>query len=125
MFLQPQKDNGTTCQTWFKLNLEKSVLQPTQSITFLGLQIDSLSMKLLVPKEEKCNQRNKKLFKARLLLPKKTCCFKRKANRSERCSHPIQTLTRRTNKFHSQCLTLANGDWDQSFPIPQEVKLEI
>ncbi|KAM9954350.1 hypothetical protein ACTFIW_003891 [Dictyostelium discoideum] len=33
--------------------------------------------------------------------------------------------TRRTNKFHSQCLTLANGDWDQSFPIPQDVKSEI
>ncbi|KAM9997147.1 hypothetical protein ACTFIZ_007941 [Dictyostelium cf. discoideum] len=32
----------------FKLNLEKNVLEPTQSITFLGLQIDSLSMKLLV-----------------------------------------------------------------------------
>ncbi|KAM9988953.1 hypothetical protein ACTFIY_005010 [Dictyostelium cf. discoideum] len=29
------------------------------------------------------------------------------------------------NKFHSQCITLANGDWDQSFPIPQEVKSEI
>ncbi|KAN0008797.1 hypothetical protein ACTFIU_002090 [Dictyostelium citrinum] len=28
----------------FKLNLEKSVLEPTQSITFLGLQIDSVSM---------------------------------------------------------------------------------
>ncbi|KAM9954263.1 hypothetical protein ACTFIW_003804 [Dictyostelium discoideum] len=31
----------------------------------------------------------------------------------------------RTNKFHSQCLTLANGDCDQSFPIPQDVKSEI
>ncbi|KAM9994481.1 hypothetical protein ACTFIZ_012918 [Dictyostelium cf. discoideum] len=38
---------------------------------------------------------------------------------------PGTTLHRQTNKFHSQCLTLANGDWDQSFPIPQEVKLEI
>ncbi|KAN0040721.1 hypothetical protein ACTA71_009059 [Dictyostelium dimigraforme] len=37
----------------FKLNLEKSILEPTQSITFLGLEIDSLSMKLLVPKEKK------------------------------------------------------------------------
>ncbi|EAL73843.1 hypothetical protein DDB_G0267212 [Dictyostelium discoideum AX4] len=44
----------------FKLNLEKSVLEPTQSIT--------------------------------LLLPKKACWFKRKVNRTERCSHPIQTL---------------------------------
>ncbi|KAM9954303.1 hypothetical protein ACTFIW_003844 [Dictyostelium discoideum] len=32
----------------FKLNLEKSVLEPTRSITFLGLQIDSVSMKLLL-----------------------------------------------------------------------------
>ncbi|KAM9985598.1 hypothetical protein ACTFIZ_000226 [Dictyostelium cf. discoideum] len=37
----------------FMLNLEKSVLEPTQSITFLLLQIDSLSMKFLVPKEKK------------------------------------------------------------------------
>ncbi|KAM9950946.1 hypothetical protein ACTFIT_005027, partial [Dictyostelium discoideum] len=29
----------------FKLNLEKSVLEPTQSITFLGLQIDSVLTK--------------------------------------------------------------------------------
>ncbi|KAM9997126.1 hypothetical protein ACTFIZ_007906 [Dictyostelium cf. discoideum] len=38
---------------------------------------------------------------------------------------PGTTLHRQTNKFHSHCLSLANGDWDQSFPIPQEVKLEI
>ncbi|KAM9975556.1 hypothetical protein ACTFIW_005429 [Dictyostelium discoideum] len=30
-----------------------------------------------------------------------------------------------TNKYHSQSLTLANVDWDQSFPIPQDVKSEI
>ncbi|KAM9975769.1 hypothetical protein ACTFIW_000045 [Dictyostelium discoideum] len=38
---------------------------------------------------------------------------------------PFRLNTHRTNKFHSQCLTLANGDWDQSFPIPQDVKSEI
>ncbi|KAM9954892.1 hypothetical protein ACTFIW_000995 [Dictyostelium discoideum] len=32
----------------FKLNLEKRVPEPTQSITFLGLQIDSVSIELLV-----------------------------------------------------------------------------
>ncbi|KAM9975941.1 hypothetical protein ACTFIR_009782 [Dictyostelium discoideum] len=52
------------------------------------------------------------VFKIRLLLPKKTCSLK-------------DAVTRQTNKFHSQCLTLANGDWDQSFPIPQDVKSEI
>ncbi|KAM9974250.1 hypothetical protein ACTFIR_003966, partial [Dictyostelium discoideum] len=47
----------------------------------------------LVPKkEEKCHKGNKKLFKARLLLPKKACWFKGKANRIEGCGHPIQTL---------------------------------
>ncbi|KAM9975467.1 hypothetical protein ACTFIW_012051 [Dictyostelium discoideum] len=53
----------------FKLNLEKSVLEPTQSMT--------------------------------LLLPKKACWFKGKANRIE------------------------GYNWDQSFPIPQDVKSEI
>ncbi|KAM9954910.1 hypothetical protein ACTFIW_001013 [Dictyostelium discoideum] len=38
---------------------------------------------------------------------------------------PFRLYTRRTNKFHSQCLTLANRYWDQSFPIPQDVKSEI
>ncbi|KAM9957346.1 hypothetical protein ACTFIR_011885 [Dictyostelium discoideum] len=38
---------------------------------------------------------------------------------------PFRLYTRRTNKFHSQCLTHGNGDWDQSFPIPQDVKSEI
>ncbi|KAM9962799.1 hypothetical protein ACTFIR_005716 [Dictyostelium discoideum] len=38
---------------------------------------------------------------------------------------PFRLYTRQTNKFHSQCLTLANGDWDVSFPIPQDVKSEI
>ncbi|KAM9962783.1 hypothetical protein ACTFIR_005700 [Dictyostelium discoideum] len=33
--------------------------------------------------------------------------------------------TETERKEHSQCLTLANGDWDVSFPIPQEVKSEI
>ncbi|KAM9967310.1 hypothetical protein ACTFIR_007550 [Dictyostelium discoideum] len=80
----------------FKLNLEKSVLEPTQSITFLGLQIDSVSMKLL----------------GKLIALKDAVI-------------PFRLYTCRTNKFHSQCLTLANGDWDQSFPIPQDVKSKI
>ncbi|KAM9943645.1 hypothetical protein ACTFIT_001934 [Dictyostelium discoideum] len=61
----------------FKLNLEKSVLEPTQSITFLGLQIDSVSMKLLVPEEKKksvidtesiCNPRKASLIPNRFKL---------------------------------------------------------
>ncbi|KAM9967307.1 hypothetical protein ACTFIR_007547 [Dictyostelium discoideum] len=57
----------------FKLNLEKSVLEPTQSITFLGLQIDSVSMKLLVPKEKK-----KSIIKEIRNFLKLDCCSPRK-----------------------------------------------
>ncbi|KAM9985600.1 hypothetical protein ACTFIZ_000231 [Dictyostelium cf. discoideum] len=111
----------------FKLNLEKSVLEPTQSITFLGLQIDSLSMKLLVPKEKK-----KSVIKEIRNFLKLDCCSTRKLAglkgkliALKDAVIPFRLYTRRTNKFRSQCLTLANGDWDQSFTIPQEVKLEI
>ncbi|KAM9975482.1 hypothetical protein ACTFIW_012066 [Dictyostelium discoideum] len=57
----------------FKLNQEKSVLEPTQSITFLGLQIDSVSMKLLVPKEKK-----KSVIKEIRNFLKLDCCSPRK-----------------------------------------------
>ncbi|KAM9962781.1 hypothetical protein ACTFIR_005698 [Dictyostelium discoideum] len=46
-----------------------------------------------------------------------------KANRIE--GIPFRLYTGRTNKFHSQCLTLSNGDGDKSFPILQDVKSEI
>ncbi|EAL73789.1 hypothetical protein DDB_G0267304 [Dictyostelium discoideum AX4] len=108
----------------FKLNLEKSVLELTQSITFLGLQIGSISMKLLVPKEKK-----KSVIKEIRNFLKLDCCSPRKLaglkGKLVALKDAFRLSTRRTNKFHSQCLTLANGDWDQSFPIPQDVKSEI
>ncbi|KAM9974314.1 hypothetical protein ACTFIR_012835 [Dictyostelium discoideum] len=64
---------GSTKEECFKLNLEKSVLEPTQSITFLGLQIDSVSMKLLVPKEKK-----KSIIKEIRNFLKLDCCSPRK-----------------------------------------------
>ncbi|KAM9985694.1 hypothetical protein ACTFIZ_012356 [Dictyostelium cf. discoideum] len=111
----------------FKLNLEKSVLEPTQSITFLGLQIDSLSMKLLVPKEKKKSviKEIRNFLKLDCCSPRKLAGLKGKLIALKDAVIPFRLYTRRTNKFHSQCLTLANGYWDQSFPIPQEVKLEI
>ncbi|KAM9997129.1 hypothetical protein ACTFIZ_007913 [Dictyostelium cf. discoideum] len=111
----------------FKLNLEKSVLEPTQSITFLGLQIDSLSMKLLVPKEKKKSviKEIRNFLKLDCCSPRKLAGLKGKLIALKDAVIPFRLYTRRTNKFHSHCLTLANGDWDQSFPIPQEVKLEI
>ncbi|KAN0023520.1 hypothetical protein ACTFIV_007906 [Dictyostelium citrinum] len=75
-------------------------------------------------KEEECNQRNKKLLKAGQLYSSKTGSFKRKADSSQRCSHPIPIIHSK-NKFYCQCLSLSNGDWDQSLVIPQDVKSEI
>ncbi|KAM9971002.1 hypothetical protein ACTFIR_002867 [Dictyostelium discoideum] len=111
----------------FKLNLEKSVLEPTQSITFLGLQIDSVSMKLLVPKEKKKSviKEIRNFLKLDCCSPRKLAGLKGKLIALKDAVIPFRLYTRQTNKFHSQCLTLANGDWDQSFPIPQEVKSEI
>ncbi|KAM9974268.1 hypothetical protein ACTFIR_012789 [Dictyostelium discoideum] len=73
MFIQPQKDNGFTSQTRFQVKSGKNVLEPTQSITFLGLQIDSVSMKLLVPKEKK-----KSIKKEIRNFLKLDCCSPRK-----------------------------------------------
>ncbi|KAM9950979.1 hypothetical protein ACTFIT_009736 [Dictyostelium discoideum] len=111
----------------FKLNLEKSVLEPTQSITFLGLQIDSGSMKILVPKEKKKSviKEIRNFLKLDCCSPRKLAGLKGKLIALKDAVIPFRLYTRRTNKFHSQCLTLSNGDWDQSFPIPQEVKSEI
>ncbi|KAM9972551.1 hypothetical protein ACTFIR_011918 [Dictyostelium discoideum] len=111
----------------FKLNLEKSVLEPTQSITFLGLQIDSVSMKLLVPKEKKKSviKEIRNFLKLDCCSPRKLAGLKGKLIALKDSVIPFRLYTRQTNKFHSQCLTLANGDWDQSFPIPQDVKSEI
>ncbi|KAK5579988.1 hypothetical protein RB653_009678 [Dictyostelium firmibasis] len=111
----------------FKLNLEKSVLEPTQSITFLGLQIDSISMKLLVPKEKK-----KSIIKdIRNFLKLETCTLRKLAGLKGKLIAlkdaviPFRLYTRQTNKFHCHSLKLANGNWDQSFPISQDVKKEI
>ncbi|KAM9974294.1 hypothetical protein ACTFIR_012815 [Dictyostelium discoideum] len=111
----------------FKLNLEKSVLEPTQSITFLGLQIDSVSMKLLVPKEKKRSiiKEIRNFLKLDCCSPRKLAGLKGKLIALKDAVIPFRLYTRQTKKFHSQCLTLANGDWDVSFPIPQEVKSEI
>ncbi|KAM9972465.1 hypothetical protein ACTFIW_010447 [Dictyostelium discoideum] len=119
----------------FKLNLEKSVLEPTQSFTFLGLQTDSVSMKLLVPKEKK-----KSVIKEIRNFLNLDCCSPRKLVGlkgklialkddfpSVRLAFPLNqqvfTLVEQTSSTLS--VSLANGDWDQSFPIPQDVNSEI
>ncbi|KAM9974177.1 hypothetical protein ACTFIR_003893 [Dictyostelium discoideum] len=112
----------------FKLNLEKSVLEPTQSITFLGLQIDSVSMKLLVPKEKKKSiiKEIRNFLKLNCCSPRKLAGLKGKLIALKDAVIPFRLYTHWDVSFPiPQCLTLANGDWDVSFPIPQEVKSEI
>ncbi|KAN0022954.1 hypothetical protein ACTFIU_009037 [Dictyostelium citrinum] len=111
----------------FKLNLEKSVLEPTQSITFLGLQIDSVSMQLLVPKEKKKSviKEIRNFLKLDNCTPRKLAGLKGKLIALKDAVIPFRLYTRKTNKFHCHCLSLSNGDWDQSFVIPQDVKSEI
>ncbi|KAM9994364.1 hypothetical protein ACTFIZ_007597 [Dictyostelium cf. discoideum] len=98
----------------FRLNLEKSFLEPTQSITFLGLQIDSLSMKLLVPKEKKKSviKEIRNFLKLDCCSPRKLAGLKGKLIALKDAIIPFRLYTRRTNKFNSQCLTLANGERD-------------
>ncbi|KAM9985602.1 hypothetical protein ACTFIZ_000237 [Dictyostelium cf. discoideum] len=87
----------------FKLNLEKSVLEPTQSITFLGLQIDSLSMKLLVPKEKKKSviKEIRNFLKIDCCSPRKLAGLKGKLIALKDAVIPFRLYTRRTNKLGS------------------------
>ncbi|KAN0018571.1 hypothetical protein ACTFIU_011189 [Dictyostelium citrinum] len=111
----------------FKLNLEKSILEPTQSITFLGLQIDSVSMQLLVPKEKKKSviKEIRNFLKLYSCSPRKLAGLKRKLIALKDAVIPFRLYTRKTNKFHCHCLSLSKGDRDQLFVIPQDVKSEI
>ncbi|KAM9967299.1 hypothetical protein ACTFIR_007539 [Dictyostelium discoideum] len=84
-------------------------------------------MKLLVPKEKK-----KSVIKEIRNLLKLDCCSSRKLAEFQGnlmvlkdSVIPLWLYTSLTNKFHSQCLTLSNGDRDQSFPVHQDVKSEI
>ncbi|KAM9954748.1 hypothetical protein ACTFIW_003348 [Dictyostelium discoideum] len=94
MFIQPQKDNGLTCQIRIQIKSRKECSR-TNSINYI------------------------------VALQRKLAGLKGKLIALKDAVIPFRLYTRRTNKFHSQCLTLANGDWDQSFPIPQDVKSEI
>ncbi|KAN0018529.1 hypothetical protein ACTFIU_011147 [Dictyostelium citrinum] len=80
----------------FMLNLEKSVIKEIRNF----LKLDSCS-------------------------PRKLAGLKRKLIALKDAVIPFRLYTGKTNKFHCRCLSLSNGDWDQSFVIPQDVKSEI
>ncbi|KAN0023499.1 hypothetical protein ACTFIV_007885 [Dictyostelium citrinum] len=92
-----------------------SVLEPTQSITFLGLQIDSTSMQLLVPKEKK-----KKVFKEIRNFLKLDSCTPRKLAGlkgkliAQRCSHPIPII--HSKEQTSSIVILSNSDGSVCIP---------
>ncbi|KAM9974261.1 hypothetical protein ACTFIR_012782 [Dictyostelium discoideum] len=85
----------------FKLNMEKSVLEPTQSITFLGLQIDSVSMKLLVPKEKKKSviKEIRNFLKLDCCSPRKLAGLKGKLIALKDAVIPFRLYTRQTNNY--------------------------
>ncbi|KAM9957084.1 hypothetical protein ACTFIR_003821 [Dictyostelium discoideum] len=86
----------------FKLNLEKSVLEPTQSITFLGMQIDS---KKSVIKEIR------NFLKLDCCSPRKLAGLKGKLIALKDAVIPFRLYTRQTNKFQSnQELQLATEE---------------
>ncbi|KAM9957078.1 hypothetical protein ACTFIR_003815 [Dictyostelium discoideum] len=107
-----------------KLDIKKVSLQYVESHinhSFESLT-DSVSMKLLVPKEKKKSviKEIRNFLKLDYCSPRKRAGLKGKLIVLKDAVIPFRLYTRSTNKFHSQCLTLINGDWDQSFPIPQD-----
>ncbi|KAM9954679.1 hypothetical protein ACTFIW_003279 [Dictyostelium discoideum] len=108
MFIQPQKDNGLTCQTRFQVKSGNEYSR-TNSINY----VSRIANRFGINEASYCCS------------PRKLAGLKGKLIALKDAVIPFRLYTRRTNKFHSQCLTLANGDWDQSFPIPQDVKSEI
>ncbi|KAM9954847.1 hypothetical protein ACTFIW_000950 [Dictyostelium discoideum] len=84
MFIQPQKDNGLTCQTRFQV-----------------------SMKLLVPKEKKKSviKEIRNFLNLDCCSPRKLVGLKGKLIALKNSVILFRLYTRRTNKFHSQCLT--------------------
>ncbi|KAM9974213.1 hypothetical protein ACTFIR_003929 [Dictyostelium discoideum] len=108
MFIQPQKDNGLTCQTRFQVKSGKECSR-TNTINYFSRVANRFGIN---EASYCCSPRKLAGLKGKLIALKDAVI-------------PFRLYTRQTNKFHSQCLTLANGDWDQSLPIPQEVKSEI
>ncbi|EAL73840.1 hypothetical protein DDB_G0267206 [Dictyostelium discoideum AX4] len=98
----------------FKFKLEKSVLEPTQSITFLGLRIDSISKKLLVPKEKKKSviKEIRNFLKLDCCSPRKLAGLKGKLMALKDAVIPFRLYTRRTNNLfpsYDYVLTVVNN----------------
>ncbi|KAM9954309.1 hypothetical protein ACTFIW_003850 [Dictyostelium discoideum] len=122
---QPRKTMDLLVKLGFQVESGKEGSRTNTINYFFGLQIDSVSMKLTGAKKKHLKASLKVLGFKDCCSPRKLAGLKGKLIALKDAVIPFRLYTRRTNKFHSQCLTLANGDWDQSFPIPQDVKSEI
>ncbi|KAM9951238.1 hypothetical protein ACTFIT_012344 [Dictyostelium discoideum] len=109
--------NGLTCQTRFQVKPRKECSR-TNSINYVsritnrfGINEASCSQR----KEESVIKEIRNFLKLDCCSPRKLAGLKGKLIALKDAVIPFRLYTRRTNKFHSQCLNLANGDWDQSF----------
>ncbi|KAN0025784.1 hypothetical protein ACTFIU_000047 [Dictyostelium citrinum] len=84
-------DNETVSQTRFQVKSRKECPR-TNSINHVANRFGINAVTCSKRKEEECHQRDQKLLKARQLYSSKTSRFKRKADRSQRCSHPISIV---------------------------------
>ncbi|KAN0022987.1 hypothetical protein ACTFIU_009070 [Dictyostelium citrinum] len=91
MSIQPRQDDGTVSQTRFQVKSRK-VFTRTNSINHFSRVANRFGINAVTRfkrKEEEFHQRDPKLLKAPQLFSSETRRFKRKADRTQRCSHPI------------------------------------
>ncbi|KAN0022974.1 hypothetical protein ACTFIU_009057 [Dictyostelium citrinum] len=126
MSIQPRQDDETVSQTRFQVKSRKECPR-TNSINHFSRVTNRFGINAVTcseRKEEECH-RDPKLLKARQCTPRKLAGLKGKLIALKDAVIPFRLYTRKTNKFHCHCLSLSNGDWDQSFVIPQDVKSEV
>ncbi|KAN0025790.1 hypothetical protein ACTFIU_000053 [Dictyostelium citrinum] len=126
MSIQLRQDDETVSQTRFQVKSRKECPR-TNSINHFSRVTNRFGINAVTcseRKEEECH-RDPKLLKARQCTPRKLAGLKGKLIALKDAVIPFRLYTRKTNKFHCHCLSLSNGDWDQSFVIPQDVKSEV
>ncbi|KAN0018534.1 hypothetical protein ACTFIU_011152 [Dictyostelium citrinum] len=120
-------DDGIVSQTLFQVKSRKECPR-TNSINHFSRVANRFGINAVTfskRKEEKCHQRDRNFLKLDSCTPRKLAALKGKLMALKDAVIPFRLYTRKTNKFHFNCLSLSKGDWDQSFVIPQDVKSEI
>ncbi|KAN0022975.1 hypothetical protein ACTFIU_009058 [Dictyostelium citrinum] len=93
MSFQPRQDDGTVSQTRFQVKSRK-VFTRTNSINHFSRVANRFGINAVTrfKRKEEFHQRDPKLLKAPQLFSSETRRFKRKADRTQRCSHPISIV---------------------------------